>query len=137
MRTSHTQLIPTSEVLELANWALLSRDVFLTNAAKWSADQREELLKRASSLYNTHVDNRDALRSLIKVLHEVSEFQEKQADATRERRNAEEQSVENRRADAMLAKRHPKGDLIGSTQSIGYKSPGEKKHWGTPRKRRR
>lgn len=121
---------------ECTNLATADKNRFLQSATNWSEDSRNKVLAAVKRRYGSSPDERGELGHLIKCLKEVPKFAKAAADKVRNRKIARELSQENRKADSRMSQNHPQGDLIGSTPTIGYKSPGQKKHWGTPRKRR-
>lgn len=124
-------------LIECADRAVSDKDKFLRVAATWPVDRHEQVLKAARRRYGSNPAEGSKFRCLISCLKQAPELAEQLKKKRREQKIAQEQTLENRKADSKLSRKHPMGDLIGSTPTIGYKSPGQKKHWGTPRKRRR
>jgi len=127
---------PVDSVMHWANQAYVAKERFLRIACRWSARRCEALTTFAMSLSRHHLEDRSVLWRLLKVLREVPAYQAANVKATEARRAVEREAAANRKALSAVAKQHPKGHLIGATQTVGYKSPGHKKHWGTRRKRR-
>ena len=123
-------------VNECADQAVCREEGFLRLAARWSSDHRDKVLNAARRRYRSNPPREDKIRCLIKCLKKAPEFAKEHENTIRRREIGQEQSLVNRKALSKLTKNHPKGDLVGSTPTIGYKSPGQIKHWGTRRKRR-
>ena len=105
-------------------------------ASGWPQEHCEELRKFVQRRFSRRIEDRGLLQRLTRALRRVPQFRSDRAEENRQKVKRLKRSERNRKALAAVAKSHPKGRLIGATQTIGYKSPGTKKHWGTKRKRK-
>ena len=126
-----------SQVLAWASSAYGNKARFLRLASAWPQERCDALYKFIQRLFSRRMEDRGLLQRFARTLRTVPHFRDDRAEEERQLAKRLKQSEKNRKALAAVAKAHPKGYLIGATQTIGYKSPGTKRHWGTKRKRRR
>lgn len=140
-RTVRTDLKPIfafrdGQVIAWASSAYENKIWFVRLASKWQQERCDALNRFVQRLFSRDLQHRGLLRQLARALKEVPKFRTDREEELRQKRESLELSKQNRKALAAIDKAHPKGRLIGATKTIGFKSPGNKKLWGTRRKRR-
>ena len=126
-----------SQVLAWASSAYGNKARFIRMASAWPQEHCDALNKVIQRLFSRRMEDRGLLQRLARTLRDVPQFRSDRAEEGRQKVKRLKQAERHRKALAAVAKAHPKRHLIGATQTIGYKSPGTKRHWGTKRKRRR
>lgn len=128
--------IPDATIVFLANLATNERDRFISLALQSPAEQCEQVRSTSSKLYSRRFEHRPILWALKTALKQVARIREGKAEPSNARIERESLWQRSRGASALLALKHPKGRIIGSTPVVDFKSPGVKKHWATRRRRR-
>lgn len=126
-----------AQVLYLAEFAEWHKAEVVQKLVAVPPDERTALAQRAKELTAVKPENRALLRHLLRAIDETPRLEAKVREAAAEQKLRLEAWAEGRLALQELAKNHFLGKFIGSTQVTDYKSPGNKKQWGSPRKRKR
>ena len=126
-----------AQVLHLAEFAEWHKAEVVRQLILVPPDERVVLAQRAKDLSRIRPEHRPLLRHLLRAVDEAPRIETKEREAAAEQKLRLEACAEGRVALQALANLHLQGHLIGSTQVTEYKSPGNKKHYGTPRKRKR
>jgi len=128
--------LTVDQVLLLALEAIKNKTKFVRLASRVPHEQRDALSRYAMTLSRARPNDRATFWHLLRVLGKVPQFEKDEMEMSSRRRMSLELSIQDRQALALLVKSHSLGRLIGATQTINFKSPGNKPHWGTKRKRR-